>query len=113
MVLFSRNSDIGEITNRVEAMITRIVASQTSENHWVTHYGANYLHPRHLVFWICVQSDRERNRLQADSVLIARLRQTLVDANYPLEGREDVFIGFESQETVDRQSEGSWYNHWK
>ena len=104
---------IKKITNRAEAMISKIVAAEVIEKHWVTHYGANGIHPRHLVFWVCVQSDKERDRLQSDNALMGRLKQTLVDVNYPEEGRDYVHLGFESQETVDRESNGNWYHHWK
>jgi hypothetical protein len=65
------------------------------------------------VYWICVRTDAERDRLASDPNLVASLRQTLVECAYPLEGRSEVHIGFESQETVDRESEGNWWYHWK
>jgi len=105
--------DIKKITKDAERLISQIVLDEVTEQHWVTHYGANDIHPKHLVFWVCVQTDHERDRLTDDKALVSRLRQTLVDVNYPKEGRDFVFIGFESQETVDRESNGHWWHHWK
>ena len=108
-----QNEEIKEATEKVQTLIAEIIDAQVSEKHWVTHYGATNIHPRYLMIWICVQSDDERNRLRSDKALMTRLRQTLVDANYPKEGSDEVGIDFESQETVDRVSEGSWHSHWR
>jgi len=105
--------DIKIVTAEIEEAIKQSMAPEVREKFWVTHYGANEIHPRHLVYWICVQSDNEKARLEADTALMARLRELLVRHNYPKSGRAGVFIGFESHETVDRQSGGNWWHHWK
>jgi hypothetical protein len=106
-------SDIKEVTERIEKAIEAVIADVAKEKHWVTHYGANNIHPQHLVYWICVQSDAEKKRLEDNSELYRKLRSLLTEHHYPLAGREQVHIGFESQETVDRESGGNWYHHWK
>jgi hypothetical protein len=106
-------SPIAEVTARIEEAIQETVLSCSKEKFWVTHYGANEIHPKHLVYWIVVQSDREKERLQQDAVLMASLRALLDRHDYPAEGRTGVTIGFESQETVDRESAGNFYHHWK
>ena len=105
--------NIKKKTEQAEALISLIATDEVTEKHWVTHYGANDIHPKHLVFWICVQTDKERDRLISDKPLMERLRNTLIEVDYPKEGRDFVFIGFESQETVDRESNGHWWHHWK
>ena len=107
-----QTEEIKEVTEKVQTLIAEIIDTQVTEKHWVTHYGATNIHPRYLMIWICVQSDDERNRLKSDKALKTRLRQALIDANYPQEGRDEVGIDFESQETVDRESGGSWRDHW-
>ena len=105
-----------QLFKKVESVkheITATVSAVTREEFWVTYYGAYNIHPRHLVFWICLRTDVEKQRLQADDVLKLNLRQHLIQYDYPLEGRESVHIGFESQETVDRESSGDWLAHWK
>ncbi|RBP47244.1 hypothetical protein DES53_10141 [Roseimicrobium gellanilyticum] len=110
---FGRLSPIAQVTNRIEREIEKIASEASKEKVWVTHYGANDIHPRHLVYWICVRSDHEKDRLQRDVLLNTRLRELLTIHNYPVEGREEVHIGFESHETVDRESGGNWWVHWK
>jgi hypothetical protein len=106
-------STIQDVTYQARRKIMEIMTPEALEEFSVIHYGANDIHPRYLVFWICVQSDRERDRLRADTALMERLRHTLLEVDYPPEGRDEVAIGFESQETVDRVSDGNWYYHWK
>jgi hypothetical protein len=107
------NPPIAEVTARIEEAIKETLLSRIQEKFWVTHYGANEIHPQHLVYWIVVQSDLEKERLQKDAVLMASLRELLDRHDYPAEGRAGVHIGFESQETVDRESAGNFYHHWK
>ena len=104
------------LESKVEAIerdIAAIVRTVAREELWVARYGVFDIHPRHLVYWICVKTDAEKKRLQSDEVLMQQLRALLVRHEYPSEGRESVHIGFESHETVDRESAGHWWNHWR
>ena len=76
-------------------------------------YGAYKIDPKNLVFWICVQSDEEKLRLQSDLNLMKTLRQVLSQFDYPANAADKVHIDFESQETVDRESNGNWFIHFK
>jgi hypothetical protein len=102
-----------EKVEAIERDLRDTVRAAARENVWVTHYGAFEIHPRHLVYWLCVKSDAEKQRLQAHRILMEQLREILVRYDYPPEGRDSVHIGFESQETVDRESDGNWWYHWK
>jgi hypothetical protein len=83
------------------------------EELWITHYGAFDIHPKHLVFWLCVKTDEQKGRLAADRALMGELRDVLARRDYPEGARDLVHIGFESQETVDREADGHWWHHWK
>ena len=48
-----------------------------------------------------------------DAALMARLRSLLELHDYPIEGRAGVHIGFESEQTVQRESRGNFWHHWK
>lgn len=54
-----------------------------------------------------------KSELQANTLLMGELRDLLRKQEYPEQGRPFVYIGFESQETVDRESGGNWYHHLK
>ncbi len=104
---------IEAVTKRIEDAIKAEVLKHTNEEFFVTHYGANDIHPKHLVYWIVVRSDEEKLRLDRDKVLHSKLRGLLDTHDYPVEGRAGVHIGFESKETVDREAGGNYYNFWK
>ena len=107
------DSPIEQLTKVIEQSIRQEVERHAREPIWVTHYGANDIHPRHLVYWIVVKTDREKQRLEQDTQLLAALRGLLVEHGYPAEGRDGVMIGYESHETVNRESRGDFWLHWK
>lgn len=104
---------IKKMTKKIEKAIHSEAAEVANEKYWVFHYGANDIHPRHLVYWICVNTDKEKERLSKNQELYKKLRNLLVVHKYPISGRDGVYIGFESQETVDREADGNWWQHWK
>lgn len=90
-----------------------IVKSVIKERFWIDWYGAYDLDPKYLVIWICVKTDATKHRLQTNKELLSRLRELFNKYNYPTHSVEEIQLGFESQETVDRVSKGNWYNHFK
>jgi len=79
----SKDTPIGRVTALVERAITDEVGRHAKEKFWVTHYGANDIHPKHLVYWIVVGSDYEKHRLEANSPLMAVLRSLLMKYDSP------------------------------
>jgi hypothetical protein len=65
---------------KIEAAIERLAKAAAKEPVSVTSYGAFDIHPRHLVYWICVKTEAEKARLARDAALMVALRQTLVVA---------------------------------
>lgn len=107
------NESIEAVTKLIEDEIKAEIRAHTKEEFFVTHYGANDIHPKHLVYWIVVRTDVEKQRLGRDKVLLGKLRALLDEHEYPAEGRDGVHIGFESKETVDREAGGNYYDFWK
>ena len=103
------NQKIDTIEDEIKTIIDRIV----TEKFWIIRYGATDIDPEHLVYWICVKSDAEKSMLENNQDLLSELRGLLSKHNYPPEAIENVCIGFESEETVNRDSNGNWYRHWK
>jgi hypothetical protein len=97
----------------IKRRLRREVRGYIKEDFWIHWYGAYWIDPKHVVYWICVKSDLQKDKLVNDMDLAGRLRSLLNEANYPSSAIASVHIVFESQETVDRESNGSWYIHWK
>ncbi len=98
---------------RIKNDIENTVSHYCTEKFDILWYGVYYIDPKHLVYWICIKTDTVKNRLENNLELNLKLRELLVKHEYPEESRQFVHIGFESQETVDRESSGNWYHHFK
>lgn len=97
----------------IKAKIKKVVKKYFAGHFWIAYYGAYDIDPKNLVFWICVKTDNEKKLLQSNEQLKQELRNTLVEFNYPEKAIPFVYIDFESQETVNRESNGNWYYHFK
>lgn len=101
-----------KILDMKDAMV-QIVSPICPEKFWIDWYGAYEIDPKNLVFWICVETDRTKSLLKSNLNLLGELRYLLTRYDYPQQARESVHIDFESQETVDRESGGDWFLHFK
>ncbi|QLG44899.1 hypothetical protein [Costertonia aggregata] len=110
--LFSAKSMKGKIL-RIKDDIEKRIKPICEEKFWVEWYGAYDIDPKNLVFWVCVQTDETKERLKSNSDLMNNIRLLLDKYDYSEQARKHVYIGFESQETVDRESDGDWYLHFK
>jgi hypothetical protein len=111
--IFKSRNSLKRKVIKIEEEIKEIVSRNCSEKFSVLHYGEYNINPKYLVFWICVQTDEMKMKLENNNELNAELREILVKVEYPSLAINDVQIGFESQETVDRESHGDWYLHFK
>ena len=83
------------------------------EKFWINHYGEYEIDPKLLTIWICVKTDKAKLNLSSNKELKIRITSLLIKHDYPEQARSSVYVGFESQETVDRESGGDWYLHFK
>ena len=111
-IFSSKKSLKNKILNIVDD-IKGLVKPYCDEEFWIDWYGAYEIDPKYLVIWICVQTDKTKLQLISDNELKAKINYLLVKYDYPEKVRSLVQIGFESEETVKRESNGNWYNHFK
>lgn len=97
----------------IKQNMIKLVKTVCNEKIWINSYGAIDIDPKYLVFWICINTDNAKEQLKKNDALMIGLRQLLVKHDYPEEARQFVKIDFESQETVQRQSNGNWFEHFK
>lgn len=91
----------------------KLIELQCDEAFYIDWYGAYDIDPKYLVYYIGVKTDTQRGKLIRNKALNADLRKLLIEHDYPEAARKHVYIKFESQETVDRESNGNWYHHFK
>jgi hypothetical protein len=113
LTTFISGTALEDTIDSIEADMERLVEGMSTEPVWATHYGAFDIDPKHLVYKICLKSDAERIRLANDVDLKQQLRNLLDKHQYPEQARSKVYIGFESEETIDRESCGNPWRHWR
>jgi hypothetical protein len=112
---FFRKNTLSNKIEIAEREIKRIVQEELKgkENVKILKYGAYDIDPKYLVIWITVESDEVKSQLERNGILNKQLRDLLVKVGYPEKSIDEVKIGFESEETVNRESNGDWYLHFK
>ncbi len=111
--IFSSKSSLKDKILNIVNDIKEEVNLYCDEKFWINWYGAYDVDPKHLVIWICVQKDKTKADLIANKKLHTSLRNILTKHNYPKQAISSVYIGFESEETVSKESGGDWYQHFK
>ncbi len=79
----------------------------------IFYAGAYDIAPHHLFFGVQVKTDSERERMNADIRIDRTVRRILRERGYPAEAIPKIGARCESQETVDRDWEGNWYQAWR
>jgi hypothetical protein len=79
----------------------------------VWSFGAYDIDPKNIVFVVGVTSDKEKNLLKSNSAFNNQLKQLLIKYTWPQEAQESVIFDIESQETVNRETNGHWWYHYK
>ena len=111
-----RQKELDAIVRAALAAVSRAVAAQPPPLHHHTFYGASAIHPRHLATWFVFSTDADLARART-SGLTARIdtltREELRRHGYPLEGIPEIFVSFTTEETVQREAGGNYYQFFK
>jgi hypothetical protein len=75
----------------------------------VSSMGMSSIDPKYFCILINVKTDREKHRLLEDGELDNKIRQIALSAGYPEESVPLISFSIESQQTVDRDFNGSWF----
>jgi hypothetical protein len=94
---------------RARREIEKAVRQRVPDAEVVSSQGTTAINPGYLHFAIKTKTDRERDLLRQDPNLHKEFRDALARVGYPTNTVPVVHFGIESQETVDRDYGGSWY----
>jgi hypothetical protein len=97
---------------RIEAALRSLLKEAKIKPH-VWSFGAYFIHPKHLVFVVGVQTDIEKEKIKSDPDFNTAMKRLLVKFNWPEKARDNVVFDVESQETVNRENNGNWWYHYK
>jgi len=97
---------------RIEAAIRKLVIAE-GFNPMVWSFGVYYIDPKYLIFVVGVPTDDAKERLKSNSSFTASMTELLSKFNWPIQARHEVVFDIESQETVDRETNGNWWHHYK
>ena len=101
------------IINASEKAMKALLQARGFSKTRLIHYGAVDIHPNNLAIWVIVQTDEVKNRMISDPDLLATCGEILAGQGYPGSSMEFIHIGVESEETINRESAGNWYLHFK
>jgi len=97
----------------VEREFYQIMKLSYGIHFWIYWYGAYEIDPRNVVLWVCVETELLKASLSRNKDLEIQLRSAFAKFQYPAHAIPFIYIGFESQETVNRESCGNLYHHFK
>jgi len=97
---------------RIERALRRTLRAEgVSPGVW--SFGAYYIDPKHMVFVVGVETDEEKRRLRGSDSFRTEVRRLLERFAWPEEARQHVVFDIESEETVQRETRGNWWYHYK
>ena len=97
----------------IKVDLKKIVRKKCRERVWVMWHGAYYIDPKHLAYIAIVRSDAMKDKLNSDVELNKAMRELMIKHDYPKEAIPEVYMGFESDETIKRDSGGDYWLHFK
>ena len=97
---------------RIEAAIKSLIKEEGYKP-LVWSLGAYNINPKYLVFVVGVPTDKEKNQLKNNKEFNQSLKSLLEKFNWPKKARNYVTFDIESEETVNRETNGNWWYHYK
>jgi hypothetical protein len=73
-------------------------------------YVVGFVEPYSVWVWLGTETDAQRDALPGDRPLLDRVRDALEVAGLPLDQAHCEGVTVQSQETVDRDYDGSWFS---
>jgi hypothetical protein len=96
-----------EALDRAEPMLL-----DTLRKHGINHieYLVGFVKPYRIYVWLCTDTDAQRDALPDHDPFLEEVRSVIDQAGMPHDDAHVEGTEKQSQETVDRKYEGSWFN---
>jgi hypothetical protein len=99
-----------EVWAALERATPTIVQMLTSEGVIGVKYMVGFVHPFGVHVWLVTATDVQRSALGSSNPFLAEVTAAILDSGFPVEHGAIEGTIAQSQETVDRDYEGSWFN---
>lgn len=79
-------------------------------------YGASAIHPRHLVVWYLFKTDKEYEIAKSNKLtdkLDKLTRDELRENGYPEEGLREIMVSFTTDEDIQRETDGNYWEYFR
>jgi len=93
----------------LERATPEIVRTLTSEGVIGAEYVVGFVHPFSVHVWLVTATDAEKEALGSDDPYLSEVTSTVLASGFPAEHAMIDGTVAQSQETVDRDYEGSWF----
>lgn len=102
-----KNPELEQLVERAVADVRAWLTAELPDAE-VWWHGAIHIHPRYIAVWVKTDTDAQRDALIAGG-LRERVHDDFHKAGYPAEVVPEVAVACESDETVKRDWNGSWW----
>lgn len=105
----SSKSDILEKIRMIEKELKITVKNSYNKVH-VFSFGTVDSEPKYLSIWVVTKTDKEKNIIINTLDINKKFTDILIKIECPEDAKKHITFTVESQETVDREYEGNWWN---
>lgn len=101
--------DAGEVFSALERATPAIVEALASRGVTGAEYVVGFVHPFAVHVWLVTRTDAERDALGSRDPCLEEVTAAILSSGFPVEHGTVQGTVAQSQETVDRDYEGSWF----
>ena len=98
-----------EVWSALERATPAIISALESAGVVGVEYVVGFVHPFSIYVWLVTTTDAERDQMPTKDPFLDEVRRVIGESQFPIEHGSIDGTVVQSQETVDRDYEGSWF----